>query len=408
VYLAESACEALNADERRLLDRFRSIGIVRSLGSVPPTLRVQYPDGFADEKQSPGGVAVSVLVTQPLVTPLPIALERKLRAGDVAAARDLEARYRQFLEDLWRYGVSHLDFSILNVGIAGSGEGGRLQIFDPHMGVIEVAGGNAEVQDPLAARPPGNRSLEDLLRAARDGSRWALWRIQQDAAASSDVPDERAAAAAEVVRDFHIASSRIGQGQGAFSVSRFDRTWQQRGAHGINPVLHAELWTLFKHPLCELVQSILEEPGRDAIHDRALTVSGIHDDRPLAQFRAGSAVHRERPLLVVANVLDEGPRLVKHWGRLRCRGKRTRRTTWPSITTCATCSPARRTCAPSRGSRSPRLRFRPCSVRAPRSSGGRRGRGRYGGRESARGELGRLEVSQGLHETDRLCRRRSR
>jgi len=195
VYLAESAYRLLNDDQRRALERFRSIGIVRALGSVPRTLRVSYPDDFPNEKQAPDGVVVSVLVIQPLVTPLVVAIERAVRAGNLEAARDLEARYTRFVHRLWRYGISHLDFSMLNVGITGSGEAERLQVFDPHMGVIDIAGGGGEVQDPMAAW----QSPEDLLRAARDGSRWALWRIQQDVTASHDVPQERADGAAEIV-----------------------------------------------------------------------------------------------------------------------------------------------------------------------------------------------------------------
>src|SRR4030095_10186526 len=84
VYLAESACALLNDDQRRALRRFRSIGIVRSLGNVPRTLRVHYPDDFPNEKRAPDGVVVSVLVIQPFVTPLQLALEEELVAGDLA------------------------------------------------------------------------------------------------------------------------------------------------------------------------------------------------------------------------------------------------------------------------------------------------------------------------------------
>ena len=317
VYLAESAYRLLSDDQRRMLERFRSIGIVRALGSVPRTLRVSYPDDFPNEKRAPDGVVASVLVVQPRVIPLADAIEREFRAGNLAAVRDLEARYAQFMRQLWRYGVSHLDFSILNVGLSGSGEAAQLKIFDPHMGVIEVSGHGREVQDPLAADPPGQqRSLEDLLRAARDGSRWALWRSQQNATASSDVPQERAAAAA-VVQEFHVASSGIGQGEGAFSLDRFDRTWQQQRTHGINSVLHAQLWTLLKHPICRLLHSLLEAAPPDAIYDRALSVLGMHDDQPLAPFRASLKVYQNRPLLLITNVSDDTRRLVKHWGRMR-------------------------------------------------------------------------------------------
>jgi len=317
VYLAESAYRLLNEDQRRALERFRAIGIVRSLGSGPRTLRVHYPDDFPNEKRAPDGVGVSVLVVQPLVTPLVVAIEREVRAGNLEAARDLEARYTRFVHQLWRYGISHLDFSVLNVGITGSGEAERLQVFDPHMGVIDIAGGGREVQDPMAAGPPGQRSPEDLLRSARDGSRWALWRIQQNVTAASDVPQERADGAAEVVREFHIASSGIEEGHGTFSLERFERTWGQRGAHDINTVLHAQLSTLLKHPLSGLLHSILEAAAPDAIYDRALSVLGMHDEQRLAQFRAALKVYRDRPLVLITNVADDVPRLVKHWGRIR-------------------------------------------------------------------------------------------
>ena len=51
--------------------------------------------------------------------------------GNLDAVRDLKGRYTQFVHDLWRFGISHLDFSMLNVGITGSGQGERLQLFDP-------------------------------------------------------------------------------------------------------------------------------------------------------------------------------------------------------------------------------------------------------------------------------------
>ena len=305
---------ALNDDEQRALERFR-----RSASCAPwerpRRNHIHYPDDFPNEKRAPEGVVVSVLVVQPLVTPVAVAIEREIRAGNLAAARDLEGRYTQFMHDLWRYGVSHLDFSILNVGITGTGEAERFKIFDPHMGVIELSGGGREVQDPLPA--PGRRSIEDLLRSARDGTRWALWRIQEDAIASPDVSQERAAGAAEVVREFHDASAGIAEGQGAFSLDRFDRTWRQRGARGINTVLHAELWTLLQHPLCRLLHSIFAASVPDAVYDRSLSVLGMTDERPLAQFRADLKVYGDRPLVLIANVADDAPRLVKHWGRVR-------------------------------------------------------------------------------------------
>ncbi|MGC2324571.1 MAG: metallophosphoesterase, partial [Terriglobales bacterium] len=317
VYFAESAYQLLNDDQRRALERFRSIGIVRALGSVPRTLRVVYPDDFPNEKRAPDGVVVSVLLIQPLVTPLVVAIERAVRAGNLEAAQDLEARYTRFVHQLWRYGISHLDFSILNLGITGSGEAERLQVFDPHMGLIEISGGGREVHDPMAACPPGQRSAEDLLRAARDGSRWALWRIQQNVTASRDVPQECADGAAEVVREFHTASSGIEQGHGTFSLERFEQTWGQRGAHDINTVLHAQLWTLLKHPLSGLLHSFLEAAAPDAIYDRALSVLGMHDEHPLASFRAGLKVYQNQPLVLITNISEDTPRLVKHWGRMR-------------------------------------------------------------------------------------------
>jgi Calcineurin-like phosphoesterase len=119
------------------------------------------------------------------------------------------------------------------------------------------------------------------------------------------------------VREFHDASGGIKQGDGAFSLDRFDRTWRQRAARGINIVLHAELWTLLQHPLCRLIHSILAAPPPDAVYDRALFVLGMNDERQLGQFRAGLKVYQDRPLLLITNVADDAPRLVKQWGRLR-------------------------------------------------------------------------------------------
>jgi hypothetical protein len=221
------------------------------------------------------------------------------------------------VHELWRYGISHLDFSILNVGITGSGEAERLQVFDPHMGLIDIAGGGREVHDPMAARPPGDRSPEDLLRSARNGSRWALSRMQQNVTDSPDVPQEHVEGAAEVVREFHIASGGIDQEHGPFSVGLFERTWGERGAHDINTVLHAQRWTLLKHPIGRLLRSILEGVTPDAIYDRALSVLGMDDEQPLVQFRAALRVYQDRPLVLITNLSDDLPRLVKHWGRIR-------------------------------------------------------------------------------------------
>ena len=312
VYLAESASRLLNDDQRRALERFRSIGIVRSLASGPWRLRISYPEDFPNEKRAPDGVEVAVLVIQPLVTPLNVAIEREIRAGHLDAARDLAARYTRFVHQLWRHGISHLDFSILNVGIVGSADAERFQVFDPHMGLIDLAGGGREVQDPMAAW----QSPEDLLRSARDGSRWALWRIQEDVTASPDLPRERADAAAEVVQEFHIASSGIDQDRGAFSVGLFEKTWGQQGAHVINTVLHAQRGALLQHSLSALFRSMLEPATSNAIYDRALPVLGMYDEQPLAQFRAALNVYQHRPVLLITNLSDDAPRLVKHWGRI--------------------------------------------------------------------------------------------
>src|SRR5262245_23734627 len=317
VYLAESAFGLLIDDERRMLERFRSIGIVRSLGRVPRTVRVHYPGDWPQVKRAPDGVQISVLVIQPFVTPLDVAIEREVRAGNLDAVRDLKGRYTQFVHDLWRFGISHLDFSMLNFGLSGEGESERLQVFDPHMGLIDIAAGGREVHDPLAQRPPGHGSPQDLLRAARDGSRWALWRVQQKVAASPDVPQARADEAAEVVREFHITSSGIQQEHGPFSVGFFERTWGQRGANEINTVLDAQLCALREHPLSETLRSILGARTPDRIYDRWLAVLGMNDDKPLPQFRAALKAYQDRPLVLITNLSDDVPRLVKHWGRIR-------------------------------------------------------------------------------------------
>jgi hypothetical protein len=316
VYIADTALHALSADERRMLERFRSIGIVRSLGSAPQPLRVSYPDDFPEQKRAGETLMVSVVVLQPLVTPLATAIEQSLRAGDVAAARELEARYQDFTQQLWRGGVSHLDFSLLNIGVVGAGATERLQIFDPHMGVIEVADGAREVRDPLSARPSGDAGIDDVLRSSRDGSRWALWRVEQDITASHDIPPEGADAAQALVREFHETSEGIEEGAGSFGFERFDQSWQQRGTHTINTVMHAQLWALVRHPVGELVRSMLESVTSD-VYDRTIAVLGMHDNRPLPQFRASLKVFQNRPLIVIVNVSAEATSgLVKHWGRV--------------------------------------------------------------------------------------------
>jgi hypothetical protein len=313
VYIADDALPRLATDERRALERFRTSGVVRSLGGAARRLHVQYPDDFPSEKRAPDGVMVSVVVAQPLVTPIAVAIERALRQGDVAAARGLEARYDEFTQELWRCGVSHLDFSMLNIGIVGSGNNERLQIFDPHMGVIEVADGAPDVRDPLSAA----RSIDNVLRSARDGSRWALWRVQQDVTATNDVAPEAAGGAVALVRDFHDASEGLEEGRGSFGRERFAQTWQRRRTHMINTVMHAQLWTLVRHPLGERLRSMLDPAAPDEVYNRSMAVLAMDHDRPLPQFRARLTVHENRPLMLVANVGEHTPKLVKHWGRLQ-------------------------------------------------------------------------------------------
>ena len=55
-----------------------------------------------------------------------------------------------------------------------SGMPNKLLVFDPHMGLIDIAAGGREVHDPMSPRPPGHRSPEKLLRSARDGSASAI------------------------------------------------------------------------------------------------------------------------------------------------------------------------------------------------------------------------------------------
>lgn len=312
VYIADSAFSSLTAGERRALERFRAIGIVRSLGREAKRLRVNYPDDFPHEKRASEGLEVSVVVLEPLVTPLSTAVEDALRSGDVDAARELEARYREFTEQLWRCGVPHLDFSMLNIGLVGSASTARLQIFDPHIGAIDVADSNEQVRDPLS----GERSIANILRSSRDGSRWALWRVEQQVADSEDVPSQTAKDAATLLRDFHVASEGIEEGRGTFGFERFNEMWEQRETHQVNTVMHAQLWALARHPVGELLRLTLEPTWPETVYQRALPVLG-HDDAPLAQFRAALRLYAGRPLLLIANVSEDAPKLRKHWGRLR-------------------------------------------------------------------------------------------
>ena len=316
-YIADDTLVSLSDNERRALERFGAIGIVRSLGRTPRLVPINYPDDFPEDKRASEALRLSVVVVQPFVTPLADAIERALRAGDVAAARDLEARYRDFTQQLWQCGVSHLDFSILNIGIAGSAPNERLQIFDPHMGVIDITDDAREVHDPVSVHPERQRSVDSILRSSRDGSRWALWRVQQEMSASENVPASGAAEAAALLREFHDASEGIEEGRGSFGFERFDENWRQRRSHVINTVMHAQLWALVRHPIGTLLRSVLDPTSRGTVYDRSIPVLGMHDERPLDHFRAGVKVFGGHPLILVANVSDSGSQLAKHWGRLR-------------------------------------------------------------------------------------------
>jgi hypothetical protein len=111
VYVAGDVFEQLDGDERRALDRFRALGIVRLMGDRALPVRPHYPSSFRDWKRPPeGAVAISVRVVQPWMTRLVDAIERDLRAGNLARVRGWDDRYRGFVQELWRHGVSHLDF----------------------------------------------------------------------------------------------------------------------------------------------------------------------------------------------------------------------------------------------------------------------------------------------------------
>jgi hypothetical protein len=315
-YIADDTLVSLSDDERRALERFRAIGIVRSLGT-PRLVSIDYPDDFPQVKRASEGLRLSVVIVQPFATPLATAIERALRAGDVGAARDLEARYRDFTQQLWQCGVSHLDFSMLNIGLTGSGPNECLQIFDPHMGVIDVADGAREVHDPVSVHPVWERSVDSILRSSRDGSRWALWRVQQEVSASEHVPAGSTSEAAALVREFHDASEGIEEGRGSFGFEQFDEKWQQQRSHVINTVMHTQLWALVRHPIGRLLRSAIDPTTHDAVYDRSVPVLGMHDEQPLPQFRAAMKVYDGHPLIVAANVSESGSQLAKHWGRLR-------------------------------------------------------------------------------------------
>jgi hypothetical protein len=83
-YMADDALGSLSDNERRALERFRAIGIVRSLGRTPRLIPIDYPDDFPQDKRASEGLRLSVVIVQPFVTPLAAAIERALRAGEVA------------------------------------------------------------------------------------------------------------------------------------------------------------------------------------------------------------------------------------------------------------------------------------------------------------------------------------
>jgi hypothetical protein len=199
----------------------------------------------------------------------------------------------------------------LNIALTQDGDDERLQIFDPHVGDIDPG---AAVHDPL--EPDAPRALDSVLRASRDGSRWALWRAQQEAGQAPEVPDMVRAEAAALVTDFHNATEGLEQGRGAFGAERFRSVWQQRPTHVVNTVMHAELWALAEHPVSGLLVAALADGTQDAVYDRRLVVRAMQGEAALAQFHAALKLYAERPLLIVANLSADTSTLVAHWGRL--------------------------------------------------------------------------------------------
>jgi Calcineurin-like phosphoesterase len=317
VYIADDGYRRLNAAEHHALDRFRSMGIVRSMGSRGIRTRVAYPGDFSETKRAEGDVVtMSVVIAQPYVTTLADAMSQELQCGNVGRVSHLIDDYAGFVRELWLHGVSHLDFSILNVGLSERGGEQSLVLFDPHMGVIELSSAGSEIRDPMAIRPEEQRSLAELLRAARDGSRWALWQIQEMAANTPGIPEARVAQAAEMVRRFHLATGQVEHGDGLFSRPRFDRTWHRRPIGGINDLAQAHTRQLLAHPLWALIQRLLEQRLGDRVYQRPIPVAAMGSDLALSQFMAGLTVYERHPLLLVANVPDGTEWLVKHWGRV--------------------------------------------------------------------------------------------
>jgi hypothetical protein len=81
--------------------------------------------------------------------------------------------------------------------------------------------------------------------------------------------------------------------------------------------MHAQLWTLVRHPVAALIRSMLEPVTPDTLYNRTLPVLGMHGDHPLTQFRAALKVYEDRPLILIANVSDDTSTLRKQWGRVR-------------------------------------------------------------------------------------------
>jgi Calcineurin-like phosphoesterase len=322
VYISDDGFRRLNTAERHALARYWSIGIVRSMGNRGIRTRVAYPGDFAEPKRPDAGVlAVSVVIAQPYVTPLADAMFRELHRGNPGRASHLLDSYAYFVWELWLHGVSHLDFSILNVGVSVRRGEESLVLFDPHMGVIELSPGGPEVRDPLAIRPEEQRSVAELPRAARDGSRWALWRIQEMAAGTPGIPGNHVAEAAEMVKRFHIATGQPEHGDGLFSHQRFGRTWHRRPIGGINDLAEAHARQILVHPLWSLIQRVLEQRLGDRVYQRKVPVSAMGNDSVLPEFVAGLMVYERRPLLLIANVSDGPARLAKHWGRVLMPGE---------------------------------------------------------------------------------------
>ena len=322
VYISDDGFRRLNTADRHALARYRSMGIVRSMGNRSIRTRVAYPGDFAEPKRPAADVlTMSVMIAQPYVTTLADAMARELHRGNPDRVSDLLGSYASFVRELWLHGVSHLDFSILNVGLSDDRGEDSLVLFDPHMGVIELSPAGPEVRDPLATQPEEQRSLAELLRDARDGSRWALWRIQEMAANTPSVPEDHVAEAAEIVKRFHLATGPVEQGDGLFSHQRFANTWHRRPIGGINDLAGAHARQLLVHPLWAMIRCMLEHRLEDRVYQREVPVSAMDSDSVLSEFVAGLTVYERHPLLLIANVSGGPARLAKHWGRVVMPGE---------------------------------------------------------------------------------------